>query len=183
MKSKGFTLIELLVVVAIIGILATVVLASLGSARDRSKAAAIASQFSQFEKAFQMTMLEEGRTSWWTEGELGIGLNPSISAIAGISSGNAASFSNYFSNPGITNPFTGYVYSYDNDNDDGGPCTSWVAGVRVFSVGFTVEQKQLIDNYIDGDFSPSCGKIRYINDTTDSSVSYMLSSQSSVVDL
>ncbi len=46
MKTKGFTLIELLVVIAIIGILSSVVLASLTTARSRGQAAAVQSELS-----------------------------------------------------------------------------------------------------------------------------------------
>ncbi len=56
-KNKGFTLIELLVVIAIIGILSTVVLVSINSARSRARDTKRMSDIKQIDKALQMYML------------------------------------------------------------------------------------------------------------------------------
>ncbi len=64
--DKGFTLIELLVVIAIIGILASVVLASLNSARAKGKDAAIKAQLSSMRA--EMALYADGNPNGYTGG-------------------------------------------------------------------------------------------------------------------
>ena len=97
-KSSGFTLIELLVVISIIGILASVVLVSLNSARAKSRDARRISDIKQTQTALELFVNDTGGYP---------------SAVA--SGGTIACGSNTYINPVPTNPTpNGSTYTYAN---------------------------------------------------------------------
>lgn len=59
-KKEGFTLIELLVVIAIIGLLASMILASVNTARNRARKARILQELAEIQKAAEFYATDSG---------------------------------------------------------------------------------------------------------------------------
>lgn len=105
-NKKGFTLIELLVVVAIIGILATVVLGSLGRAREQAKYTKIKAEMKQLQIQAEIYNIDAGN---YATAPIGASCPVSFS----LTPSNVfedEKFFNIFSQIGI---FAGYTLPFD----------------------------------------------------------------------
>lgn len=76
--TRGFTLIELLVVIAIIGLLSSVVLASLNSARTKSRDAARTAGIRQVQNALELYYDSNGRYPSAGDVTLAVGAAPIV---------------------------------------------------------------------------------------------------------
>ncbi len=73
MNKKGFTLIELLVVIAIIGLLSTLAIVALGSAREKARDSKRLSDLKQIQTALEMYYGEQSTYPTSTNATLGEG--------------------------------------------------------------------------------------------------------------
>ncbi len=129
-NTKGFTLIELLVVIAIIGILSSVVLASLNSARTKARDARRISDVKQIQLALEM-YYDDNNSSYPT----------ALTAENLVTPGYIASVP--------LDPSTGAGYSYAALGS-GSTCSS-------YHLGATLEQDNtVLDNDVDAAAGTAC---------------------------
>lgn len=164
--KAGFTLIELLVVIAIIGILASVVLSSISSARESAQYTKVAGDLRATELAYQMLRNQHG--CWPLESNrsgcvsyAGAGMT-----IATMINTNTFGISQYLNTPPSW-PFSTADWFYDNDGDARGDCVGGTSGVNIIKSSVTYEQFRVMNTIFDRSEDPAtangrnCGKITW----------------------
>lgn len=184
--TKGFTLIELLVVIAIIGLLSSVVLASLSTARAKSKAARVAADVHSMDLALQMMYDDLGcwpgeGANWPISVEAGtcVATSTSNPTLKSLIASKTWGMDKYLSS-GSAYPFdNGAEWAYDNDGDTwAGDCSAYNAGglnLTLMKGGslhlITLDEYKLIEKAIDSTPDASlmsnaarfCGKMQWVD--------------------
>ncbi len=129
--QKGFTLIELLVVIAIIGVLASVVLASLNSARQKSRDARRIADVKELQLALEL-YYDANSSSYPVGTTLSGVLNPLY--IAAVS----------------TDPQNSGAYPYQGITSAGAACSSGTCSSYVLGATMEAASSTVLNNDIDG---------------------------------
>ncbi|MDN5819713.1 MAG: prepilin-type N-terminal cleavage/methylation domain-containing protein, partial [bacterium] len=159
-KITGFTIVELIVVIVVIAILATITLVSYNVIRDRAKAAAVASEITKVEEAFQLMASETFAPEWPKDNVYTGSGNPSFTDIMASTSPDAMLFKKYIPDvPQVSGMDLTWVYDNDKDSWDPTQCpkTNWKSVVLVISPIDEAIQ-QLVDNNMD-DGNLECGRV------------------------
>ena len=167
-KESGFTLLELLIAITIIGLLASVVLASLGDSRHKANVSQAISQIREIEKALILWANIENIQSWKITGTCFPSCYTNHAIPNLIENGNSLGFDNfsaYLPKPPIPpyGDYWGYFnddipYSCDEDGD------SYHSGVSIRLHAPNAENLDELftdmDEIIDGGDGPDCGRVR-----------------------
>lgn len=166
--NSGFTLIELLVVIAIIGLLSSVVLASLNEARERAAVVNMISNIQEVEKSLRLLADQENISEWWRETSF-CSSNCNISLMVADSN----RLGRYLSTASFL-PMGDNMH-YDNDFDTfvcgSGPV---YRGVNIGVRNVTQEFAEEVSVLIDGDNDVTCGKVRW-DPSANGSLFYLIS--------
>lgn len=167
MKKRAFTLIELLVVIAIIGLLSSIVLASLQNARHKANVIKTVRDLKNIEQALYLYHYDRGLTEWiherGIEGGTDMAASPFIDVLVDEIPGLGEFLSVAPRSPlSVT---SSNEYSYDNDSTtdgDGFTCGVDVGATGVGILIFNVPDEDIedVDKILDNDNDISCGKVR-----------------------
>ena len=157
-KSSGFTLIELLVVVAVIGLLASVIMGSLNSARKKARVTKYVQGLTEFSKLMELEYSDTGSYAQLYSGGW-IASTADCDTVYGPSSGKTTA---YLANANAicksiigatnSNPYLFYVYY----NADKYSLQGWHDGELLYCVGSTGKSFAKVWTGVDVYLNPGC---------------------------
>lgn len=159
--KRGFSLLEILVVIAIVGLLASVILASVQVARQRAQAARTISDFRQIELALRVLINVSERDSWWHSNDFTLCSDTWQVPISCL----VNNYGLYFETAPV--PVLGSHYTYHNSYNGGNP---YQCGHNEVWRGVNISLREvdndsgfveLMDRIIDSGDGDDCGRIRW----------------------